>query len=233
MHNRRLDKKEKTLGDHMRVLEGFNVRAAKIRFDIIPGSSLDLVVNSIDSLDRLRIELGGLIAKIDFEAKLCAQAMDVFDVLLREEQEQLRELLSKGSEALNVFRAITGGSYVDLRYDPKTKSMTAIDTEGRSFTPNDLSKATRDQLYLSVRIALGERLLGGRQGLFIMDDPFIASDLDRISTQTELIRRVVDRGWQVILLTAREDLAKSLSDTLNTPLLKLRPLRSRQRKAKD
>ncbi len=52
--------------------------------------------------------------------------------------------------------------------------------DGTVLTADKLSSGAYDQLYLAVRLALGRRIAPDGAGFFIMDDPFIRSDPDRL-----------------------------------------------------
>jgi exonuclease SbcC len=68
-----------------------------------------------------------------------------------------------------------------------------------------LSAGTYDQLYLTIRLGLGEQLLKGNKGFFIMDDPFVKSDMDRLKKQIKLLKKISKTGWQIIYFTAKEE----------------------------
>lgn len=65
---------------------------------------------------------------------------------------------------------------------------------GESFTPDKLSDGTRDQLYLSIRVALGEKILEGNTGFFVMDDAFLTSDSSRLETQVDVVEKLAEQG---------------------------------------
>jgi uncharacterized protein YhaN len=69
-----------------------------------------------------------------------------------------------------------------------------------------LSGGAYDQLYLSIRLALGERVLEGKKGFFIMDDPFVKADPARLHKQIEVLRKISQSGWQVIYFTAKGEM---------------------------
>jgi uncharacterized protein YhaN len=72
---------------------------------------------------------------------------------------------------------------------------------------------------------MGEKLLGGTAGFFVMDDPFLASDLDRMDRQFSILKELVKTGWQVLYFTARKDLAESLQKLFSIKYETLEPLR--------
>ena len=220
------DALRKTLETHRRKLQEFGTHLKEIRFLEYLGHALNMVPDSLESLQDVRSRLVEFVQRIKHDAEVARKASSIFDRLMEEEDEKVSQLLSKGSRASEIFAQITNGSYVDIKYLPDEKRLAVVDNTGKEFSPSDLSKATKDQLYLSIRVAVGERLLTGERGFFIMDDPFLASDLKRAETQYEILRGLVDDGWQILLFTAREDLAQVLSTKFGTKPILMSPLRS-------
>jgi hypothetical protein len=213
------------LKEHRRKLEEFENRVAKIKFEEYLHEAIVVVPDSLDSLRKLRNHLLDLEKKIEGDADVARTAIVVFDKLLEEEEEKVSELLSEGSTSAGIFNEITDGDYIEVKYVPDEKKIIVVDRDGQEFAPEDLSKGTKDQLYLSIRVGVGEKLLEGKQGFFIMDDPFIASDLDRTERQREILKTLVTAGWQIIFLTARKDLAESLSTHFGEKYIELESLR--------
>ena len=78
-----------------------------------------------------------------------------------------------------------------------------------------LSGGTYDQLYFSIRLALGEKLLKGKKGFFIMDDPFVKADLDRVQRQIEMLKKISKLGWQVIYFSAKKEIKDVLKEDID------------------
>jgi len=206
-------------------LSDFEKRASSLRFEEYVGQPLGATADSIDSLAKLRERLLFFVSEMERGAQTAKTAISVFERLHAEEEEKVSELLSKGSRASGIFSSITRGSYTKVNYLASKRQIEVVDRDGLVFAPDELSRGTKDQLYLSIRVALGEKLLAGKTGFFIMDDPFLTSDLERAEKQYETIGDIVGAGWQVVLFTAREDLAKSLDKRFKTDHIKLKPLR--------
>ena len=49
------------------------------------------------------------------------------------------------------------------------------------------------------------RLLKGSKGFFIMDDPFIKADIERLQKQIEIIKGISKSGWQIMYFTAKDE----------------------------
>ncbi len=215
----------RTLKDHRSKLQDFQSHALRIRFETFLDYPVEIVPDSLESLRKLKDKITEFVNCIETKKRIANDALTVFDRLLEEEEEKVSELLTEGSRTSQVFQEISKGSYTKVEYLPGDKRIMVVDRDGVRFPPEKLSKATKDQLYLSIRVAVGEKLLEGKQGFFIMDDPFLASDLERAEIQYEIIRNLVDNGWQIVFFTAKKNIAESLSKMFETNLIKLDPLR--------
>lgn len=89
--------------------------------------------------------------------------------------------------------------------------MTVLDRDGVLFAPGELSKGTRDQLYISLRLALGETMAGQKPLPFLMDDAFVHFDESRLKKMTAILRTISKRH-QVILFSWRNDLEQVFTD---------------------
>ena len=77
-----------------------------------------------------------------------------------------------------------------------------------------LSGGAYDQLYFSIRLALGEKLLKGMQGFFILDDPFIKADGERLQRQIKLLKKISSYGWQILYFTAKDEILEVLDEDI-------------------
>jgi len=87
--------------------------------------------------------------------------------------------------------------------------------DGAILEAEKLSGGAYDQLYLSIRLALGEKLLKGKKGFFIMDDPFVKADPDRLQRQIEMLKRISEWGWQVIYFSAKGEIKDVLKENID------------------
>ena len=85
---------------------------------------------------------------------------------------------------------------------------------GRYWQAEKLSGGAYDQLYLSIRLALGEKLLKGKKGFFIMDDPFIKADPDRLQRQIETLKKISELGWQIMYFSAKGEIKDALKEDI-------------------
>jgi len=87
---------------------------------------------------------------------------------------------------------------------------------GTVLDAENLSGGAYDQLYLAIRLALGEKLLKDDKGFFIMDDPFIKADTERLTRQMGILKRISDSGWQIIYFTAKDEVKEALKYDIET-----------------
>ena len=109
-------------------------------------------------------------------------------------------MMRRASEA---FRTITRGEYSGLAAQPEAERevLVAIGAEGGSKLARDLSKGTRFQLYLALRVAGYHEIAGARTTVpFIADDIMETFDDDRAAETFSLLADMAGIG-QVIYLT--------------------------------
>ncbi len=109
-------------------------------------------------------------------------------------------MMQRASEA---FRTITRGEYSGLAAQPEAERevLVAIGAEGGSKLARDLSKGTRFQLYLALRVAGYHEIAGARTTVpFIADDIMETFDDDRAAETFSLLADMAGIG-QVIYLT--------------------------------
>lgn len=73
-------------------------------------------------------------------------------------------------------------------------------------------------------MSLADQLLGSEPGFFLMDDAFLPADADRLRAGFRVLERLVEDGWQIIYLTAKEEVGVDLVDELGLPCSELEPL---------
>lgn len=112
------------------------------------------------------------------------------------------------------FKEITNNAYNKVTLDDSSGKIFVEQKNGEKLEAEKLSAATYDQLYLSVRLALGEKLLKDDHAFFIMDDPFIKSDINRLRRQLEILHRISDLGWQIIYFSAKDEVKNLLKEII-------------------
>ena len=97
-----------------------------------------------------------------------------------------------------------------VRYDSKAEKIMVVRPSGEILYSEKMSKRATDQCYLSIRIALGKKILGGQKGFFVMDDIFMASDNNKLNNQLKMLNKLSRDGWQIIYLTAKDEIKEAL-----------------------
>jgi len=146
------------------------------------------------------------LAAIDAESERLAEARDALALareLLRESADELsREFAPHLNEALrrNLTR-ITGGRYGEARVDNDLSVKVVVPETGYVVSADDLSRATKDQIFLVQRLEIA-RLLAPTKGSppLLLDDPFAHYDNERLRYGLEILAEVAEER-QVILFS--------------------------------
>jgi uncharacterized protein YhaN len=124
------------------------------------------------------------------------QAAEQFQSAYREDLEQ------RLSER---FRDLTGVLDRRVALD-ESFALSVIEADGASLAPPQLSQGARDQLLLSIRLAVADLLADSVPLPLFLDDPFVHYDAERLGRLREAMGRLAEeRQW--VLLTHRQDLA--------------------------
>ncbi len=116
------------------------------------------------------------------------------------------------------FAYLTGGRYNEVVID-ENMNITVLeeDNKDRNIELESLSGGTLDQLYLSLRVGLGNILSGNRNIPLIFDDSFVQYDSKRLKNTIEMLAKESERR-QIILFTCQEreaELAKQMNIKFN------------------
>lgn len=117
------------------------------------------------------------------------------------------------AQASAAFAAISQGSYRQLttQTDKDSEILIAVAADGSSKTADQLSKGTRFQLYLALRIAGYYEFVSRRPMPFIADDIMETFDDDRARETFRLFTQMAGQG-QVIYLTHHQHLCEIAQD---------------------
>ena len=116
------------------------------------------------------------------------------------------------------FAALTQGAYKRLTTQPEgaDETLLAVDGDGTAKRVAEMSKGTRFQLYLALRAAAHEQLIGQGTCLpFFCDDVFETFDEDRTSAACRVMEQIGRSGQAVYLTHHRHviDIARQVCDT--------------------
>jgi uncharacterized protein YhaN len=160
------------------------------------GTQLRFEIGQLE--DRLRVLVGEWI--------VCDAAARTIDELRRDfERTHQPEALA---EAAKMFSRLTGSRYRSVWAPLGERRLLVSDDQGRSFPIQSLSRGTREQLLLAVRLAVVREL--SRQGIslpMILDDVIVNFDEERARTAVELLLELATQGQQVLFFTCHKHLA--------------------------
>lgn len=161
-------------------------------------------------LEAIRDKLEEFIEENESNKDNVLGVMKIFEELETEEKDKVSELFGENSSVSRHFKDITSGLYEKVSFNQEIGEIEVKRKDGVVLEAEKLSGGAYDQLYLSIRIALGEKLLKGNKGFFIMDDPFIKADKNRLQKQINILKKISRSGWQIIYFTAKDEVKNIL-----------------------
>lgn len=151
---------------------------------------------------------------------------EMLDEMIEEEKASIKQLIDDNEILNESFKKITGGAYLKVMYDNinEEKGLKVQTSSGKTLTIDKLSSGTYDQLYLCIRLALGKKLFEQRKddkaGFFILDDPFVKSDIQRIQNQLSLLKEFALMGWQITYFTSKQEIVQLLKNDIDSGQIK-------------
>jgi hypothetical protein len=116
-------------------------------------------------------------------------------------------------EASRYMEKLTAGQYKRI-WTPLSNDILLVDTkEGESLPVDVLSRGTREQLFLSVRLALVAMF--ARRGVnlpMVLDDVFVNFDVERTRRAAEVLCEFAAAGHQVFMFTCHEHMWQMFKD---------------------
>ncbi|MCE9547979.1 MAG: AAA family ATPase [Planctomycetia bacterium] len=136
---------------------------------------------------------------------VCGLLLD--DIRTHYERERQPATLQDASEHLN---RLTSGTYPRVWTPLGERKLLVDDAQGRALSPEVLSEGTREQLFLSLRLALVARYAerGVRLPL-VLDDVLVNFDADRAKSAVHVLRDFAKSGHQVLLFTCHDHIVKA------------------------
>ncbi|QPQ29299.1 ATP-binding protein [Lysinibacillus sp. JNUCC 51] len=130
-----------------------------------------------------------------------ALATAIHETLFRLREEKLPYVLT---EVNTIFNLLTGGRYEKLLINDEGYFVTQ-DVSGLRYQMAELSQATKEQAYISLRMALAKTLTTSAPFPFIMDDPFVHFDRNRTDKMVQLMKEV---GYerQILYFTCHDEM---------------------------
>lgn len=167
--------------------------------------TMESETNYSDHLHQYELEQG----KFTEQAKKWAIFKVAKDLLTQTKRAyQEKHLQQVIDQTTNYFERLTGSKYRKIYTPSKTKEFQVETAEGIRFSVNELSKGTMDQLYVSLRLAIGQVLSENNRLPFIVDDAFLHFDSIRTNRIIHILEEI-SQSRQVILFTCKEEIAEA------------------------
>jgi DNA repair protein SbcC/Rad50 len=167
---------------------------------------LEVIINKLESWIKTKEET----------RRAALTALTVFETIDREEEQKVSSLFEAESPVSNYFQLITEGRYRAVRFDPEENKVKIRDSNGLELDAEQLSGGAYDQLYFAIRLALGEKLLDGEKGFFILDDPFIKADSSRLEILLAMLYKICENGWQILYFSSKGEVRQALEKKIAT-----------------
>jgi len=127
------------------------------------------------------------------------------DTLEQFERERQPTVFDNASARLAAF---THGRYRRIRQDPAGQGVLVDDGDGGQLNPLDLSRGTREQVYLAVRLGLIAEFMGRGTALpLVMDEILVNFDPERMAAVARELGEFA-RDHQVLLFTCHPEIAE-------------------------
>ncbi len=182
---------------------------------ILQGETDYVHCKTLIDLAAVHDTLHEFIAEYEHKKDSAIRVMEIFEAIEAEEKEMVSELFGAESSVARYFADITGGLYEDVTFNQGTQTIEVRRRDGVVLSADKLSGGTYDQLYLAIRLALGEKLLQGARGFFIMDDPLVKADPERLLRQLAVLKRISELRWQVLYFSAKGEVRDLLREEID------------------
>jgi DNA repair protein SbcC/Rad50 len=165
-------------------------------------------------LDMIKNLLGQFTGTHETTRSDALEAINIFEEIEVGERRKISELFGRSRPVSKYFSDITGGRYTEVAFNQESGSIEVTLANGSTLAAEKLSGGAYDQLYFSIRLALGEALLKGEKGFFILDDPFLKSDSERLGEQLSVLKDIARQGWQILYLSAKSEIFSVLENDI-------------------
>lgn len=221
-----LEKAEERLQKHQKTIQDFSTRAQRLQFtDEISNFELKYEINNLESLEELARWLDEYIEHIQKDAEVSKEALEIFEELESKEEAKSEELFKEDNPASIIFKNITSGMFDEVSYDSSAQEILVRRSHGKRLQKtSELSRSEWAQLYMAIRVALGEKLLKGERGFFIVEEPFIHADSERLLKELDMLKNYSERGWQTIYFTAKNEIREELPKHAGVEIIELERL---------
>ncbi len=152
---------------------------------------------------------------LETERKAALLSLDIFSEMEEAEEQKVSALFGQNSPVSKYFSIITDGRYKEVCFDSRDNPIKTVRADGTALNAASLSGGAYDQLYFAIRLALGEKLLEGEKGFFILDDPFIKADPVRLQALLSMLFEICASGWQILYFSSKGEIKEALNHKIS------------------
>ena len=177
-------------------------------------------LQSMADVKRLQARLNKFADAHLKQKRFALETIAILSEIEQQDKQKISTLFGPDSIISHYFSQITDGRYRQVEFDQQQEIITVTDNQGTNYTPDKLSAGTHDQLYLSIRMGLADKLLA-QPGFFVMDDPLIKADQQRLEQQLKMLLELADNGWQILYFSAKDEVKQALDQAGSYRLLEV------------
>ncbi len=181
----------------------------------------NLRCNGSNDLENIYNKIKEFITEKENTKEDATVVMNILEEIANEEKTKIREQFGEKSPVSGYFSEMTGGLYTGVEFNEEPEGIEVTLKNGTKLPSWKLSGGTYDQLYFSIRLALGEKLFPEEKGFFILDDPFTKASHDRLEVLIGMLRKISKKGWQIIYFSAKEEIREILGNDKKVKLIEL------------
>lgn len=154
--------------------------------------------------EQQKAELAALVKKWSIQRAVVSSIEQTMHVLREEKLPKVLQLVNK------LFYTLTGGQYQDLSINEQG-NFEALAKDGMRYHVAELSQATKEQAYVALRFALAQSLTETAPFPFVMDDPFVHFDRNRLNYMIQLMKEV-ECERQILYFTCHSSIQQQWAD---------------------
>ncbi len=181
----------------------------------------DLRCDGSGDLENIEKKIRGFIEEKENLKEDATISIGILEEIANEEKTKIAEQFGQESPVSKIFANMTKGLYTGVEFNEETEEIEVTLKNEVKLSPWQLSGGTYDQLYFSIRLALGEKLLAEEKGFFILDDPFVKASHDRLLILMKMLKDISKSGWQIIYFSAKEEVRDMLGKDKEVKLVEL------------
>ncbi len=216
----KIEATKRSLREFRELLNDLERRANEI---LLPENEF-IPCRSVNDLQILQNQLQQFIDEVDHQQYQVRICLRIFEEIEQEEKQKVSTLFGDDSNISYFFNEITDGLYNGVYYNSEDGCIEVKRRDGKVLPPNWLSGGAYDQLYMAIRLSLGKKILNRDNGLFILDDPFLKADMQRLKRQMEVLLMIAQQGWQIIYFSAKDEIKNVLQKFINKKQVVKQPL---------